>query len=440
MSSGIGEIFGKLPAFAGNALANCYYTGDLVTALQTIDIAMITGEITLTSVQYLQFFNAYKTLMILASDGDEKARECMAKRNAWSWIDEYGEHSDRVRARSEAVYPQGCNLEEILAQNRILDEAYAETVRSNPDIFGSDVRGNMADAACEPSFSGDGSIQLVGTELKEISVGWGRYRMIPYSRSIATVKAIMRKDVLGKTGRYSSNPCAPTWCQIGEELGEGGWKIHVSATPTSAGAVARVVLPRLNRCGASYKYVAALHPFRLLICKSRYMKGSSQAGKYIAVYPKDDAEAGEIARDLDIELGKAIRRGELSHFDFITCVGDIQLGDSGGLSARWAPSFHSDHDYECRGLPMIVEEASPVQLDLNYEHPFGIRVAYCGVDLPKRVADWKRFGLFYTADEFDRLRVQNDPGAAEFQRTLARGSRVVTIKKDAPARAVRHFK
>ncbi len=74
-----------------------------------------------------------------------------------------------------------------------------------------------------------------------------------------------------------------------------GWKLHVSATVAAAGGVLDVVLPVLRRHQASFK--AIRRPSDLQALNSGFF-GNSQVGKFVAVYPTDDAMAVTLAREL----------------------------------------------------------------------------------------------------------------------------------------------
>jgi hypothetical protein len=74
-----------------------------------------------------------------------------------------------------------------------------------------------------------------------------------------------------------------------------GWKVHVSATPWSAPVVLERSLPVLLAYGAACKVASTR--FQLLLLNNGHY-GSSQVGKFITVYPSDDAEAVQIAADL----------------------------------------------------------------------------------------------------------------------------------------------
>ncbi|MBV9452749.1 MAG: class IV lanthionine synthetase LanL [Rubrobacter sp.] len=87
------------------------------------------------------------------------------------------------------------------------------------------------------------------------------------------------------------------------ELPEQGWKLHVSADLSSAEAVLRCALPVLLSEDASFKVVSSLPQLAML---NEGMGGPSQIGKFITVYPKNDAQAVRLAVALD-EITRGLR-------------------------------------------------------------------------------------------------------------------------------------
>jgi tRNA A-37 threonylcarbamoyl transferase component Bud32 len=74
-----------------------------------------------------------------------------------------------------------------------------------------------------------------------------------------------------------------------------GWKIHVSATPLSAGEVFSRVLPILSRRDLLFKVPARLE---LLAQLNIGIPAFSQIGKFITVYPGSTSDAVDLARRL----------------------------------------------------------------------------------------------------------------------------------------------
>jgi len=75
-----------------------------------------------------------------------------------------------------------------------------------------------------------------------------------------------------------------------------GWKLHVSATVASAPDVLRAALPVLLGEAVTFKVAASLDALASL---NEGNGGASQIGKFITVYPNDDAQAVRLANALD---------------------------------------------------------------------------------------------------------------------------------------------
>ncbi|MGH2599431.1 MAG: class IV lanthionine synthetase LanL, partial [Dehalococcoidia bacterium] len=75
-----------------------------------------------------------------------------------------------------------------------------------------------------------------------------------------------------------------------------GWKLHVSATVASAADVLRATLPVLLSDSASFKLADSLAALSDL---NEGNGGPSQVGKFITIYPNDDAQAVRLAIALD---------------------------------------------------------------------------------------------------------------------------------------------
>jgi hypothetical protein len=80
------------------------------------------------------------------------------------------------------------------------------------------------------------------------------------------------------------------------ETPEQGWKLHVSAYNASARAVLRRALPVLLDEDAGFKVISSVRQLAMLN-EGRYQL--SQVGKFITIYPRDDAQAVRLAVALD---------------------------------------------------------------------------------------------------------------------------------------------
>ncbi|GAC1397661.1 MAG: class III lanthionine synthetase LanKC [Chloroflexota bacterium] len=75
-----------------------------------------------------------------------------------------------------------------------------------------------------------------------------------------------------------------------------GWKLHVSASVSSAESVLLNALPVLFEEDANFKLATSLH---VLVKLNQGDAGYSQIGKFITVYPNDDDQAVRLAKKLD---------------------------------------------------------------------------------------------------------------------------------------------
>lgn len=90
-----------------------------------------------------------------------------------------------------------------------------------------------------------------------------------------------------------------TWVHlinIGRRPPQQGWKLHISASAWSAQDVLQRTLPILLAEDAHFKVAATIRQLRRL---NYGFKGVTQVGKFITVYPHDDAQAVRLAVALD---------------------------------------------------------------------------------------------------------------------------------------------
>jgi len=102
-----------------------------------------------------------------------------------------------------------------------------------------------------------------------------------------------------------------------------GWKLHVSATPTSAVEVLESALDVLLAEGVRFKVVQSLS---LLCALNSGVFGTSQMGKFLTVYPSDDDQAVRLAVELDtatrglrgprVPTDRVLRPGSLVHYRY----------------------------------------------------------------------------------------------------------------------------
>ncbi len=80
-----------------------------------------------------------------------------------------------------------------------------------------------------------------------------------------------------------------------------GWKIHLSATPSNAGAVLEAALPVFVAHGTSFKFTAD-RDFLMLSLSKTWQRGA--AGKFITAYPHDDAQFVALMEELHRVTGR----------------------------------------------------------------------------------------------------------------------------------------
>ncbi|WP_329274925.1 class IV lanthionine synthetase LanL [Streptomyces sp. NBC_00691] len=143
------------------------------------------------------------------------------------------------------------------------------------------------------------------------------------------------------TGARWSADSDEMWCRVTPESGtrrEQGWKLHLSATAASAPAVLEKALDVLLREESAFKFARSLDQVSALNSRAT-PRGSS--GKFITVYPRSDAEAARLARELHrATTGLAGPRilsdqpyavNSLVHYRYGAFVGRRRLSDDGLL-------------------------------------------------------------------------------------------------------------
>jgi hypothetical protein len=100
-----------------------------------------------------------------------------------------------------------------------------------------------------------------------------------------------------------------------------GWKLHVTATPANAEAVASAVLPKLRSMGVNHKVVVTAEALRTTMT-------GGQTGKFITIYPGTPAHAVAIVKAIDAALaGKGLSGPPVA--------GEVPVGTSGSVYSRY---------------------------------------------------------------------------------------------------------
>ncbi|GHT90533.1 hypothetical protein FACS1894122_01020 [Alphaproteobacteria bacterium] len=150
------------------------------------------------------------------------------------------------------------------------------------------------------------------------------------------------------------------WTQIRDTRTAGsghlGWKIHISARPSTAQKIAELVIPICNKEMVGYK-VMGIPCMRRCYFESRFIPGStvnqlfSQGmGKFIVIYPKTDEQANRIA----VAIDAMFQAEHLSREDFVQVFGDFSVGKTGGIYTRL--THYGDDTRDKRGYPYVSHE------------------------------------------------------------------------------------
>lgn len=142
---------------------------------------------------------------------------------------------------------------------------------------------------------------------------------------------------------------------------EQGWKLHISASPSSAIEVLEAALDVLLAHGARFKVAGSVEVLQQL---NAGQFGISQIGKFISVYPSDDAEAVRLALDLHtaarghpaprVPSDRPLRPDSLVHYRYgamgtrpeAEAAGEVSSGafdlldGAGRLTTDWRLNFY----------------------------------------------------------------------------------------------------
>jgi hypothetical protein len=222
------------------------------------------------------------------------------------------------------------------------------------------------------------------------------------AKSVA-LEGFIRKDWLGKSGFNSVAEKSRTSKAEGAKFWEdhplayfgtkGGWKIHVAMTPSAALSFFFWLEWLLKGCNLDYKVSGSIRAIRGLGLMSTFGELSSQLGKIVVFYPRNDSEAVAIATMVDNIAMFAIANKSLYAGDFPVCTGDLQVGNSGAVTVRWSNDF-SDHEEDPKNR--LSPEIIGTPFDKGYKHPFAeLGLKYLGISLPAEIEDWEKFGLYH---------------------------------------------
>jgi hypothetical protein len=171
-------------------------------------------------------------------------------------------------------------------------------------------------------------------------------------------------------GSYAMPDTCPVWIEnegtIDVPYGQ-GLKIHVSAKPETALKIAKAVLPILEENKISYKIIYDLPLMRGLYYLTQYENSSNliggskstQAGKFIVLYPKNLEQAKELIQKLE----QSFKKNNFTKDDFVKVEGDAEIGDAGGIFARYGHiQHHQSRDW--RYLIPLNPEEEPISEEM----------------------------------------------------------------------------
>ncbi len=137
----------------------------------------------------------------------------------------------------------------------------------------------------------------------------------------------------------------------GERLPQQGWKVHVSATVANADRVLDTVWDYCVPRGLSFKFLRG--PRTLLLRNSKYAARAA-SGKFVTVYPRDDAELELVCKELDELLtGEA---GPYILSDLRYAAGPVYVR-YGGFAARYC------HSPDGQVVPAVEDETGTLVPD-----------------------------------------------------------------------------
>ena len=281
----------------------------------------------------------YKYLIILKNLGNQNAIGVLRQINPESRQDSYSSKNLIEGDLSEE------QIEKIFAEKKVMDQKYAEYMSS---VFRN------------PSFMIEASRQ----EREDYS--------------IVANKLVKNKDFLFVRERDKSRPIWEVYWGLRGATGK-GWKLHVSAQPSSALRVAEIAIPILKKHEVVFKICRSLDELRWL--NTLPLTDSdieTQAGKFIAIYPDTPERSAELAKELDNAFARAIDCGRLSSCDFCCLVGDAMIGESGAVYARYGGYDAYARVLENRRLPIFFPDN-----DIPTVSPFkDMKISFNGKDLP----------------------------------------------------------
>lgn len=284
------------------------------------------------------YWAGLRALTVLSGDGWLEAQQALA--------DVHGQDQKRcVPAKTVKSSEEFYSREEELRQDNIeMDRSYVNNVVAKR--MGAD-NVPAEDDGLNEVFQGQNDDVCLLLDKKDVPELAKRIFKLQEGETVLA-KFPIREDMVGEY----VYPLDGAWCfSKFKTIQEYGWKIHVSAWPSSAEKIVNIVLDCLNGMKVEYKVPSTLSRLRWLNFHSRYKETMSQRGKAVTIYPDNDEQACEIVTRLDKKFKEALRRGDLTPSDFCPLTGEYQIGKTGGIFTRLC--FYNEEGEDVRRNPEI---------------------------------------------------------------------------------------
>ena len=164
------------------------------------------------------------------------------------------------------------------------------------------------------------------------------------------------QDALRRVGLSTTQ--RTIWAHVGKAEGEYGWKLHLSATQTTAMSLLERVLPILMQCNIAFKVARDQDLLGML---NEGALGATQIGKFMTIYPTQNAaEINALAWEL-IAITQELRGPKIQT--------DVHLG--GVVYARYG-SFNPAMKRDRLGLYAPVDETGKGDYTVPFVPPEGV--------------------------------------------------------------------
>jgi hypothetical protein len=155
----------------------------------------------------------------------------------------------------------------------------------------------------------------------------------------------------------------------------GGWKLHVSATPSSAAKVAESVVPYLQKNKIYYKIIPDTGLIRRFCLEMKLnLCNYSQYIKFITIYPRNRKEGAKVACELD----RMLCGPNFTRKDFVNCSGEFPIGKSGAISTRYVGDYNGNSNSDNQRVVPVVPHS--IFSNLKNSPPM-YPLYYCGLNV-----------------------------------------------------------